>query len=147
MKKTRNPVFIVELLLLFVILLLLITVITKTFMASRSQSLRAKHLSEAVVLAEEAAEVSNAAKDIDEAVQLFDGLDQVRSVNEEGGTIELQMDFTSDDGSVDDYRVVIDIEEEKDDFSVYSAKTIDVYYGNVTDPVYTLTTGSYKTGD
>ena len=147
MKKTRNLAFIVELLLLFVILLLLITVITKTFMASRSQSLRAKQLTEAVVLAEEAAEVSNAAKDMQDARQLFEGMDQVRSVTEADGSLELFMDFTAEDGSVDGYRVVIDFEEEKNDFSVYSAKTIHVYRENVTDELYVLNTGSYQTGD
>ena len=55
MKKERNIAFVVELLLLFVILLLVIVVITKTLMTSRSQSLHAKYLTEAVCLAEDAA--------------------------------------------------------------------------------------------
>ena len=56
MKRTRNIAFIVELLILFVILLFVIVTITRTFMASRSQSLHAQQLTRAVSLAESIAE-------------------------------------------------------------------------------------------
>ena len=57
MGKKRNFAFIIEMFLLFVILLFVVVVITKTFVASRQQSLEARHLTESVCLAEEVAEL------------------------------------------------------------------------------------------
>ena len=78
MKRTRNIAFIVELLLLFVILLFVIVVITKTFMASRNQSLHARYLTEAVCIAEEIAEVTEGSSDLAGAASLIRSLEEVQ---------------------------------------------------------------------
>ena len=90
MKKERNIAFIVELLLLFMILLFVIVVITQTFMKSRSQSLYARHLTEAVTLAEEVAEVSASAEDLSEAADRLGAMEQVLEVRERQAVQEVQ---------------------------------------------------------
>lgn len=62
--KKRNLAFTVELLGLFILLVLVITVITQVFVMSRSHSLQARQLTEAVILAESTAEVSSTEKDM-----------------------------------------------------------------------------------
>lgn len=62
--KKRNLAFTVELLGLFILLVLVITVVTQVFVMSRSHSLQAKQLTEAVILAESTAEVSSTEKDM-----------------------------------------------------------------------------------
>lgn len=62
--KKRNLAFTVELLGLFMLLVLVITVVTQVFVMSRSHSLQAKQLTEAVILAESTAEVSSTEKDM-----------------------------------------------------------------------------------
>ena len=51
-KSKSSIAFIVELFLMFAILLLVIVVITQTLMLTRNQSLKARHLTEAVIAAE-----------------------------------------------------------------------------------------------
>ena len=169
MKKDRNIAFIVELLLLFIILLFVIVVITQTFMKSRSQSLYARHLTEAVTLAEEVAEVSAAAEDIGGASDLLAKMEQVLRVSSEAeDRIFLEMEFSAGSGARDNYRVEIDWQEEPagadagsgtDTDSTaadagsaagvgsgaqYISKQIRVYFEDEDEPVYTLDSGIYN---
>lgn len=139
MKKARNIALIVELLLLFVILLFVITTITKTFMASRNQSLYARHLTEAVCLAQEVAEVAAAAEDRAGAVRLLESLEQTEEVRDEADGIGLDMTFSGDEGA-ERYHVQMDWNEEDS----FVQETIRVYFDGENDPLYTLDTGDYK---
>lgn len=153
MKKTRNIAFIVELLLLFVLLLFVIVVITKTFMASRSQSLYAKHLTEAVCLAEDVAEVRFAAADKAEALALLAAMEQTQSIEDDGQIIWLTMDFADAGGGTDRYRIGMDWNEEPSAQGTYFEGEIRVYYQDIAAavsekaaPIYTLSTGDYRSG-
>ena len=141
MKKTRNLAFIVELLLLFVILLFVIVVITRTLMQSRSQSDRARHLTEAVCLAEEVAEVTAAAGDKAAAAELLGGLEQVQSVAESPDGIDLDMTFAG--GVRDDYHIAVGWDEEPSAAGKYVKRTVLVFYGGAEEPVYRLEAGNY----
>ena len=146
MNKTRNDLaFVVELLLLFVILLFVIVVITKTFMTSRSQSLHARHLTEAVCVAEEVAEATAAAADRAEAAELLESLEQAGAVQEDGDGISLTVDVFTENGTKDSYAVYLLWEEDAE--GDFVEKTIRVHDGNGEEPLYTLKTGTYRTGD
>ncbi|MBR0398473.1 MAG: hypothetical protein IJI10_09425 [Eubacterium sp.] len=159
MKKERNIAFIVELLLLFMILLFVIVVITQTFMKSRSQSLYARHLTEAVTLAEEVAEVSASAEDLTEAAERFGAMEQVLEVQEtqgesgetsaSGSGLVMAMEFAAENGTRDEYRVELDWVEEKDRADAaaggrFVTKQIRVYFADEQEPIYTLDAGDLK---
>ncbi len=143
MDRKRNPAFIVELLMLFILLLFVIVMITKTCVAARSKSLDARHLTEAVCLARDAAEVSLSAKDRTEAEERLREMDAVREMNVTAEGVELIM-ASGRGGSSDVYRLVLTWQEEPSGNGNYTTGGISVYYGNDADPVYTLETGSYR---
>ena len=143
MKRKRDLAFIVELFLLFVILLFVIVVITKMLVTSRNRSLYAKHLTEAVTLAESSAEVIAAAGSQAEAERIFGELSQVTEVNASDGQIVLAMDFDGKDGGADQYRAVIELTEEPQASGTYLREVIEVFFADQTDPIYTLETGTY----
>ena len=140
--KTRNPVFIVELLGLFVLMVMVTVVVTGTFMSARGQSLYAKHLTEAVSLASDVAEVGIAAADREEAFSLFEQMEQVESADPHAGILE--MDFTDKSGKEDRYTVKIDWKAEDSGAGTFSENDIMVYYGGEDEPLYTLHAGSYR---
>ncbi|MBR2562557.1 MAG: hypothetical protein IKE31_10495 [Eubacterium sp.] len=145
MKRTRNLAFIVELLLLFVILLFVIVVITKTFMTSRSQSLHARHLTEAVCIAEEIAEVTEGATGLQEASSLLGSLEEVQdiqSVDEE--ELALSVLFAAEDGKQDVFDADLTWEEETAETGVFVMEHIAVFYKDASEPLYTLETGWYR---
>ncbi|MBQ9061624.1 MAG: hypothetical protein IJ121_02165 [Eubacterium sp.] len=169
MKKERNIAFIVELLLLFMILLFVIVVITQTFMKSRGQSLYARHLTEAVTLAEEVAEVSASAEDLAEAAERFGAMEQVLEVQEtqgetgetSGSGLVMAMEFAAKNGTRDEYRVELDWVEEKERVDAaeradaadgadtaaggrFVTKQIRVYFADEQEPIYTLDAGDLK---
>ena len=145
MKKSRSIAFTVELLLLFVSLLFVIVVITKSFMASRGQSLAAKYLTEAVCLAEDVAEVTSSASGRDEAVAWLRELERVRSLKDTAERTEMEMQFAQDDRT--GYHVVLDWETEPSAYGVFTAETISVYHGGGAEPLYTMRTGDYQAED
>ena len=153
MKKTRNPAFIVELLLLFVILLLVIVVITRTFMAARSQSLSAKHLTEAVSLAENAAEISLSAADPEDAYERLLKMVQVTNAEKEEDTVKLTVDFSNQDGENNHYLLEMNWAEETTQRGAFKNGEIRVYYLGSNENydqndnlIYTLNTGEYVPG-
>ena len=147
MKRTRNIAFIVELLLLFVILLFVIVVITKTFMASRNQSLHARYLTEAVCIAEEIAEVTEGSADLAGAASLIRSLEEVQDTEETGGqTLGIAMLFKAEDGKQDAFDVDLTWEEELSGEGTLVRENIAVFSKDAADPVYVLEAGWYCPG-
>ena len=140
--KKHNTAFVVEMLLLFVILLFVVVTVTRVFVASRKQSLDAKHLTEAVCLAENVAESAASAENTGEIADIFRGLDGVTAVEENADGIDLSMKLSAD--ASDTYRAHFTADEEPGSAGTYVAGTIEIYYENETEPVYTLTTGTYR---
>ena len=126
---------------MFVILLVVIVMITQTFVAARALSLNAKRLTEAVCLAEDIAEVSKGAKNIDEETELIEQMDQTRSATAEGGVIKAKMVFDGDSASEDEYRIKVVINSDALLYGTYVTEEISVYFGDDTDPIYVLNTG------
>ena len=145
MKRTRNIAFIVELLLLFVILIFVIVTITKTFMTSRSQSLYARHLTEAVTLAENMAEVTRGMPDQESAAARLSEMEEVQEaavVDDE--TLRITLVFTGENGRQDPFEAKLSREEEKTDAGSFITENITLFYDSGTDPVYELETGWYQ---
>ena len=140
--KKRNTAFVVEMLLLFVILLFVVVTVTRVFVASRRQSLAAKHLTEAVCLAENVAESAASAQNTGEYAEIFRTLDGVTDVEENADGITLTM--KPDAGGGDTYRAHIRADEEDGSAGTYVGSTIELYYENETEPVYTLNTGTFR---
>ena len=143
MKEKRSIVFITELLVMFVILLVVISVITRLFILNRSRSLDARHLTEAVILAEDTAEVISAADDEDDAFELIKSMEVTESAEIKDGAIECGMKFTGEDKKTDRYRVTVIINDDEKTRGSYRTGTILVYYGDGSEPIYTLDTGSF----
>lgn len=144
MGKKRSFAFVVELFILFVIMLFVIIVITKVFVMSRNQSLYARHLTESVYIAEEVAEISMASSDMQQAVNLLEGLDQTSDVSSQGQEIELWMDFDTEDARRDLYRVLLTWDEAPSQNGTFTEGRILVFFEEEDEPIYSLDTGSYQ---
>ena len=144
MKKTRNTAFVVELLLLFILLLAVIVVITLTLMASRRQSLYARHLTEAVILAESIAEVTKNTADRESAEA---AVGMMKEVQETSGwaedTLAVALVFTGENGVQDAFRADLAWEEEKTPAGQFVTEQITLYDSGEEAPIYSLETGWY----
>ena len=164
MKAGKDTAFTVELLGLFILLIMVITIISSVFVMSRAHSLQARQLTEAVILAENTAEAASAAPDND---SLLDVASKLRNCI---GHNAADKQSSEDPGTVVVFAASIDANQGESvdtDFIVrvtrhysggtYAEDIIEVFeagsYGSddigttdpseFTDPVYTLTAGTY----
>lgn len=136
-KGKSSIAFIVELFLLFAILIFTITVITQVFMKTRTESLKARHLTEAVIAAESTAEVLSAASDEEDAGRLLEGMKNASEVKPSDGGFDLKV--SCDSGEV--YDVSVTEDREKAETGTYTARTVEVRLSG--EELYTLKTGDY----
>ena len=165
--KKRNLAFTVELLGLFILLVLVITVITQVFVMSRSHSLQAKQLTEAVILAESVAEVSSTEERMPDVSAKMDAMENIVSTSylQDGalpseGEIWAGALFAPDDPA--NYKYVVTIKRKttpagdgvyaEDTISIYSSvdlqpEAIAEYSGkggeDMPEAIYTLKAGKY----
>ena len=144
MKKTRNTVFVVELLALFALMMFLVVTVTRTMMEARGMSRGAEQLTRAVTLAEEAAEAANSADDAETAKALLAQLANVQELSETAGGCELRMTAESSEGKSEIYRVTLDFTQEERAKGLYLQEEIRVYTEEGEEPLYTLIAGAYK---
>lgn len=142
MKAKKETAFIVELFLLFALMLLVTVVLTSAFVSSRMQSLYARHKTEAVIIAERIAEVSMASEDLDEALELISGMEDVTDLDRSGSGAEFTARIS--DTSADEYRVKLDWDGQTDGSVSLSTQKITVYYGEDGEPIYVLDSGSFR---
>lgn len=142
MKSKRNLAFIVELFLLFALMLLVTVVLTRAFVSSRMQSLYARHKTEAVIVAERVAEVSMSADDLEEALKLISDMEEVSDINEsvDGATFVSRI---SEDGK-DTYSVRLKWESESGRSGALNIQEISIYFGEDSEPIYVLESGSFR---
>ena len=146
MKRKTNKAFITELLILFALLIMVITVITAISIKTRGESLKAKELSEAVICAQNTAEITASARDLSEASEMISQMEGAGDLATEGGAVSFTL--TSAEKSV--YRVVLEAEPEEGPTGVYVREKISVYEPDdeAAEPLYTLETGNYvKNGE
>ena len=114
MKKHQITAFYLETLLLIAVFIAIILVLTQLFGASRAQSRDAVRLTNAVILAENAAEAVSASRSPEEVARL---LDEGGNTRLENGTVEAgyRTDMTPDAGDSPALRVTVTWEPSPDD--------------------------------
>ncbi|MBR1780606.1 MAG: hypothetical protein IJ751_04285 [Oscillospiraceae bacterium] len=147
MKKKISIASIVELFGLFVILLLVIVVITETFVLTRGQSLRARHLTEAVTLAESVAEITSGADSPERAAELLGRMEGAQPPTVEGERVVSRVDFAGQADAGDDYTVCLTLQADTGRAGSYVSEVIEVYFAQDDGAIYTLSTGNYIRGD
>ena len=170
MNKRKDTAFTVELLGLFILLIAVITIIASVFVMSRSHSLEAKSLNEAVIIAQNTAEVASAACDDAVLQDLLKEMDNnsgnsvVARENSGGaGSWNAFLASVKMDGSGSRYIVCVTrtypdgTPDEKAGKGVYAENSIEVYEAGKVPaddlgqfdpssqgtPLYTLVSGSY----
>ena len=169
----KDTAFTVELLGLFILLTAVITIVASVFVMSRSHSLEARQLNEAVILAQSTAEVSSAAPENDVLQDMLSEMDNnagnnaiSREGSEDAGSWNAffasikRGEARTDDGL---YLICVTrrypagTKEERPDGGAYAEDTIEVYAAGTADPenigsldpsglgdpLYTLVTGTY----
>ena len=149
--KKKNTAFTVELLGLFILLILVITIVTQVFVMSRSHSLQARQLTEAVIAAESMAEICSSEQEMDSlAGKLADagGDDATVRVLENGDNgLILALPYEG-------YTVRIDRTMQQSGAGVYAEDIISIYDGTLsnddavalaegTEAIYTLKAGKF----
>ena len=170
MNNRKNTAFTVELLGLFILLIMVITIVASVFVLSRSHSLEAGRLNEAVILAENAAEVSSAAPDNEALKDRLYAMDNntghdVVSLDsgDNGSWNAIYASLKGDDAKAEQFIVCVTrsypygMPEERSDGGTYAEDKIEVYArgkashedpGHIEpsalgEPVYTLVSGTY----
>ena len=171
MNSRKDTAFTVELLGLFILLIMVITIVASVFVLSRSHSLEAGRLNEAVILAESAAEVSSSAPDNESLA------DRLHDMDNNTGRSVISRESSEDTGSwnavyasldgADQYIICVTrsypdgTPDERPDGGAYAQDTIEVYDraaaypedigllqpSDLGEPIYTLVTGTYFGSD
>lgn len=175
MNIRKDTAFTVELLGLFILLIMVITIVSSVFVLSRSHSLEARRLNEAVILSESAAEAASSAPDNEALRDMLYSLDNNTghavlsrdSSDEKGSWNAIYASLKGDDAKAEQFIICVSRSypygspEERSDGGTYAEDTIEVYArsGNepedigllepsgLSEPVYTLVTGTYFGSD
>ena len=123
----------VELFMMFLLLLVVIVTITLVCMTTREQSLEAGALTDAVICAENTAEVIKDADSADAAAEFIGLMDGVTDVEVSGDTVTARQDG---------YRIEVTLTPEEGDAGTYVDELINIYPGEG-EAIYQLHTGSY----
>lgn len=143
---------ITELLILFMMLVFVTVVITQSLVVSRSRSLKARRLTEAVILAENTAEAASASDSPDELASLLGSLYEGSEVAAEpsgGDSNEIRVSGcspdpeTEDPGRLYDIAVIRTVDERSG--GRLTEDVINIFEAGDTagEPVYTLTAAHY----
>ena len=131
--RKSNTATMVELFMMFLLLLVVIVVITMVCMTTREQSLQAGSLTDAVICAENAAEITKDANSAQAAAKYMELMEGVTDVEVAGDTVTAQQD---------EYRIEVTLTPEKGDAGTYVDEVINIY-PDEGDAIYQLHTGSY----
>ena len=131
--RKSNITSVVELFLMFLLLLIVIVVITMACMTTRQQSLQAHYLTEAVICAENTAEVTATATDADEAAVLIGLMDGIKDVHVADDLI------TATSG---EYVIEVTLSSEEGKTGTFTTEDIQIFRAG--DSLYKLHTGNYN---
>ena len=133
-KGKSNIASIVELFLMFLLLLVVIVVITLVCMTTREQSLSAEQLTDAVICAENTAEVTKYAENAEDAAALLTDMDGVADIDVAGNTVTAKQEG---------YIIEVTLAPEEGTSGTYIDETISISEDGG-DEIYQLRTGSYS---
>ena len=136
--------FTVELFMLFGIMLLVIVVITQTLVMTRSRSLQARHLTEAVIAAENTMEIISSSAD--DPAEGLEAAENISGVTEQGDTIECETVFDGKDGSGETYLISVIADSEKGETGSIRKYEVRVSLKDEEEILYSLKSGVYKRG-
>ena len=131
-RQAHNTAFYIETLLMIVAFVAVILVLTRAFGEARRESARARELTDAVILAQNAAEAVSASEDLEDLARLL-GNTQKTEVREG----KLLAD--SDDG----YITEVSWEPSGDETGTLVSSTIAVRLAGSDDPIYELDTAVF----
>ena len=143
MNSKRYKVFIVELFILSIILMALITIITALSMETREQSVEAGRLTDAVLCAENTAEMTSEAASVKQAAKMIGKMDNVSEPGVSGNVISAKTRILTEKGESRVYIVKVTIDVEKGSSGKYIKKKIEVFSGEDAEKIYELDTGNY----
>ena len=149
MNNKRSIAFTVELLGLFILLILVIVMITQVFVMSRARTIEARHLTQAVMMAQSTAEAASSEHDLSLLAEKIKDMNNVQSAEASGDSLSIVFDT---DGNLTgkDFCIVLHRAEEERDSGVYTRDNIEVYYcvpGQTEGKIYDLSTGSHFTAE
>ncbi len=172
MRNRRDTAFTVELLGLFILLIAVITIVTSVFVLSRSHSLEAKSLNEAVILAQNTVETASAANDDDALTDKLEAMDNnaahsviSQTADKESGSWNAFFASVRRNGSEKEGLYIVCVTRrypygtraERSDKGTYAEDTIEVFEAGTAgaaeigqlapsalgEPLYTLVSGNY----
>ena len=151
MNNKRSIAFTVELLGLFILLILVIVMITQVFVMSRARTIEARHLTQAVMMAQSTAEAASSEHDLSLLAEKIKAMDNVQSAeaNASAGSIDIVFD-TDGKPAGKDFCAVLHRTEEERASGVYTKDNIEVYYcvpGQLEGKIYDLSTGRHFTAE
>ena len=123
MNSKRYKVFIVELFILSIILMALITIITALSMETREQSVEAGRLTDAVLCAENTAEMTSEAASVKQAAKMIGKMDNVSEPGVSGNVISAKTRILTEKGESRVYIVKVTIDVEKGSSGRYISKS------------------------
>ena len=129
MNNKRSIAFTVELLGLFILLIMVIVMITQVFVMSRTRTIEARHLTQAVMMAQSTAEAASSEHDLSLLAEKIKAMDNVQSAeaNVSGGSVDIVFD-TDGNPAGKDFCAVLHRTEEERASGVYTKDNIEVYY-------------------
>ena len=136
MMKKNGLSFMIELLIMLVIFIILINVSVVVYASARNTSQKARHLSDAVILASNGAEVFIASEDENEIIRILNQNDNHKNND------ALEFSYNDDLEPQADGRMVMKIDRTENDGFVHGKITI--FYGN--EVIYELETGRAQKG-
>ena len=147
MNNKRSIAFTVELLGLFILLILVIVMITQVFVMSRTRTIEARRLNQAVMIAQSTAEAASSEYDMAQLADKIQGMDNVQyaEYSDMDGSLNIVFD-TDGNPAGRDFCVVLNRSEDARESGTYVSDNIEVYYcepGQLEGMIYSLDTGRH----
>ena len=152
-ENKRNIAFIVELFTMLCILLVVIVVITETLVMTRGRSSNAKHLTEAVIVAEDTMEVIEAAEgggngakagsSLKAAADILSGKENISAVKAEADKMDFDIVFSDSGEGAGEYSVSAERSTEKGKKGKLTSYVVTVSLKGGNNALYSLRSGKY----
>lgn len=143
-KKQHITAFYMEMLVLITVFIVVILILTRVFALSRQQSAKARILTNAVCLAENAAETAAASSDEEAFLALFGREGNACMLEEDGHKIyQARYDDEMAPAAEGNFLVNVEWMPESGAEGDYVTGRITVYWKGSEEPIYTLETGMY----
>ena len=144
-RKGQITGFYLETLILILVFISIILVLTQVFGLAQMQSVRAKQLTGAVVLAGNAAEAVSASNNSDELLVLMNENNNASLMSDAAGVLaRFGSDLSPDPAG--DYHVSVSWLPEETETGTMIDSVVEVRYGETEDPLYCLETKAFRPG-